>query len=96
MLFLGGSARFRRRDSAYHKRQSMNVARSMQDVRTGLAEEKTHSRPRLPRYDPPPSAIISTDTIYFDINLGDLVYMMPLPVYTSVHNCLSHPVVSND
>jgi hypothetical protein len=71
----------------------MNVARSMQVVRTGLVEEKTHSPPRLPRYSPPLSAIISTDTIYFDIHLGDLVYMTILPVYTAVHKCLSHPVV---
>ena len=64
----------------------MNVAWCVQVVRTSLAEEKTYSPPRLPRYDPSLSAIISTDTIYFDIHLGDLVYMMALPVYTFVHN----------
>jgi hypothetical protein len=74
----------------------MNVARRVQVVRTGLAEEKTHSPPRLSQYDPSLSAIISTDTIYFDIHLGNLVYMMALPVCTFVYNSLTHPVVSND
>jgi hypothetical protein len=58
----------------------MTVARSMQVVRTGLAEEKTHSPPRLPRYGPPLSAIISTDTIYFDNHLDNLVYTMTHPI----------------
>jgi hypothetical protein len=57
----------------------MNVPRRVQVVRTGLAEEKTHSPPHLPHYGPSLSAIISTDTIYFDIHPGDLVYMMALP-----------------
>jgi hypothetical protein len=74
----------------------MNVAWSVQVVCTGLAEEKTQSPPRRLEYAPSLSAIISTDTIYFDIHLDDLVYMMALPIYTSVHTYFSHSVIRND